>query len=156
MTPATWSSAGRSASRQAVMGQRLFEPVPGVAGGGPGLLPAERRLAAGLLPAAVQLRLGFAPVPPRVPAERLPAVAIGGLVIAVRTALFDIGPHGEVARPEGVLVGGVDRLGHGLAGQPADHDTGHRADGSPDRPGRGTDRGPDQPGADGSDPHANR
>src|SRR5664280_1993336 len=97
----------------------------------------------GTLPALREIGLDLVPLTARMRRPRLPAVAVGILVVRVRTLRVDIGPRVVVPLPVGVLQRGVhrfaDSVARGAAGYRADGCTDHSADRTPsNRSGRST------------------
>src|SRR3954471_1660018 len=95
-----------------VAGEAVLDAVPGVLGGELGLVPG---LAGGapvvLVPVAAELGLDLVPVAVAVAGPRLPAVAVGRLVILIGTVRFHVGTVAVALAPVGVLLGGIDPLG---------------------------------------------
>src|SRR5579872_1474482 len=103
------------------------DPVPGVLGGVLGVAPGQAGLALGLLPAVLEIVLGVVELAPGIGARRGVAVLVSRLEVVVR-AVRRVRALRVVVAPVGVLLGGVDPLGHALAGEPA----GDAADGRSD------------------------
>src|SRR5512134_3741699 len=136
----------RCASRRAPRPQNLavrvvtaVHAVPRIAGGRPGLAPAERLAGGPALPFTAELRLHLFERTSFVPAVGLPAVAVGRAVRFVVRALLDVGTALVVLAPVLVFHGRVDRFGHALAGQAAGDGAHGAPDGRAHGPGNGSD-----------------
>src|SRR5207253_439446 len=134
---------GRSPSLAAVVvgvaREGALDAVPAVLDGVLGIAPGELGLALGLLPAVLEFVLGLVELAAGLGARRVVAVLVGGGEVVVRT-VGRVGALGVAVTPVGIFHGGIDALGHALAGQTAgdtadggaDHRTHRAAHGSAD------------------------
>ena len=123
--------------------QPAVHPFPRGTRGGAGLRPGQGRAAALRFPAGGEPGLAVVEF---VVVERavVPAQFIGRSVVVVVAAGFVIRLACVVVAPPGFFVGGVDRLGGGLAGQPTHHRSGNTAYRDTDRPAQSAVRGAGQ------------
>src|SRR4051812_33890720 len=99
-----------------IAGDGAFDPVPGIARGLLGFVPAETAVALGLVPAALQVVLDLVVLAAAVLVARFPAVAVGGGKLVVSCAA-GVGASLVVLAPVGVFLGRVDAFRHALARQ---------------------------------------
>ena len=101
-----------------VPGDGTLNAMPAVAHGLFRILPLETRVTAGGLPLGGQVRFGGIEVVVAA-ADRLPAEAIGVLVIGIRCALADVRPGTVVLLPVEIFHRRIESRRHAVAGSAA-------------------------------------
>src|SRR5436305_1661088 len=112
----------------------ILDPMPGVPGGHLGLVPGLARGAlVVVVPVAAKLGLDVVPCAVAVLGLRLPAIAVGRLIVLVAAAGGRVRTVAVVVAPVGVLVRGIDPLGDAVAHQAAGDGADRRSNQRPDR-----------------------